>query len=69
MTFYANSHLIAVTKHYYAVKLVSMEQDFGAVNNELAILGRVKHPFVIRLEEVFRSATKVKIKKVLKYFF
>lgn len=49
----------AVSKRYFAVKLVSTDQDFGAVNNELTILGRVKHPFVIRLEEVFRSATKL----------
>lgn len=33
--------------------------DFGAVNNELSILSRVQHPFVIRLEEVFRSASKL----------
>uniref|UniRef100_A0A915NUE0 Protein kinase domain-containing protein n=1 Tax=Meloidogyne floridensis TaxID=298350 RepID=A0A915NUE0_9BILA len=48
-----------ITKRYYAVKLVNTDQDFGAVNNELTILGRVKHPFVIRLEEVFRSPTKL----------
>nr|CAD2157039.1 unnamed protein product [Meloidogyne enterolobii] len=48
-----------ITKRYFAVKLVNTDQDFGAVNNELTILGRVKHPFVIRLEEVFRSPTKL----------
>uniref|UniRef100_A0AC35GUI1 Protein kinase domain-containing protein n=1 Tax=Panagrolaimus sp. PS1159 TaxID=55785 RepID=A0AC35GUI1_9BILA len=48
-----------VTKEYYAVKLVSSSSDFGAVNNELSILSRVQHPFVIRLEEVFRSASKL----------
>ncbi|KAI3416126.1 hypothetical protein GPALN_005675 [Globodera pallida] len=48
-----------ISKRFYAVKLVSTEQDFGAVNNELSILSRVQHPFVIRLEEVFRSATKL----------
>lgn len=39
-----------LTKQYYAVKLVS--SDCGAVNNELSILSRVSHPYVIRLEEV-----------------
>uniref|UniRef100_A0A1I8BUQ0 Protein kinase domain-containing protein n=1 Tax=Meloidogyne hapla TaxID=6305 RepID=A0A1I8BUQ0_MELHA len=48
-----------VTKRYFAVKLVNTDQDFGAVNNELTILGRVKHHFVIRLEEVFRSPSKL----------
>lgn len=41
-----------LTHKYYAVKLVS--SDCGTVNNELAILSRVQHPFVIRLEEVCR---------------
>lgn len=42
-----------VTRHFYAVKLVSA--DCGTVNNELSILSRVSHPFVIRLEEVIIS--------------
>ncbi|VDD94482.1 unnamed protein product [Enterobius vermicularis] len=46
-----------LTKQYYAVKLVS--SDCGAVNNELSILSRVSHPYVIRLEEVFKSSSKL----------
>uniref|UniRef100_A0A7E4VM11 Protein kinase domain-containing protein n=1 Tax=Panagrellus redivivus TaxID=6233 RepID=A0A7E4VM11_PANRE len=46
-------------REYFAVKLVSSSSDFGAVNNELTILSRVQHPFVIRLEEVFRSNSKL----------
>src|SRR5690606_17957084 len=48
-----------VTGEYYAVKLVSSDSDFGAVNNELSILSRVQHAFVIRLEEVFRGTSKL----------
>ena len=64
-----------LVSEYYAVKLVSSSSgmsrilvfknkktfilDFGAVNNELGILSRVQHPFVIRLEEVFRGASKL----------
>lgn len=33
--------------------------DFGAVNNELTILSRVQHPYVIKLEEVFRGVSKL----------
>lgn len=39
-----------ISRKYFAVKLVS--SDCGSVNNELSILSRVSHPFVIRLEEV-----------------
>ncbi|VDM83900.1 unnamed protein product [Strongylus vulgaris] len=39
-----------ISRKYFAVKLVS--SDCGSVNNELNILSRVSHPFVIRLEEV-----------------
>ncbi|VDN94297.1 unnamed protein product, partial [Brugia pahangi] len=46
-----------LTHKYYAVKLVSA--DCGTVNNELAILSRVQHPFVIRLEEVFKSSSRL----------
>uniref|UniRef100_A0A1I7VEU7 Protein kinase domain-containing protein n=1 Tax=Loa loa TaxID=7209 RepID=A0A1I7VEU7_LOALO len=46
-----------LTHKYYAVKLVS--SDCGTVNNELSILSRVQHPFVIRLEEVFKSSSRL----------
>lgn len=39
-----------VTNQFFAVKLVS--SDCGTVNNELSILSRVSHPYVIKLEEV-----------------
>lgn len=42
-----------VTRKYFAVKVVN--GDCGAVNNELNILSRLSHPFVIRLEEVCSS--------------
>jgi protein serine kinase H len=51
-----------VTRQYFAVKLVSSDSgylDINAVNNELTILSRVQHPYVIRLEEVFRSTSKL----------
>ncbi|KAI6231264.1 Serine/threonine-protein kinase H1-like protein [Aphelenchoides besseyi] len=48
-----------LTRQYYAVKLVSSDSDINAVNNELAILSRVQHPFVIRLEEVLRGANRL----------
>ncbi|KAK0423603.1 hypothetical protein QR680_008231 [Steinernema hermaphroditum] len=51
-----------ITRQYYAVKLVSIENnlvDANSVNNELSILSRVSHPFVIRLEEVFKSSTRL----------
>ncbi|CAD5208606.1 unnamed protein product [Bursaphelenchus xylophilus] len=48
-----------LTKQFYAVKLVSSDSDINAVNNELSILSRVQHPFVIRLEEVLRGANKL----------
>ncbi len=41
-----------LSRQFFAVKLVSA--DLGAVDNELNILSRVSHPFVIRLEEVSR---------------
>lgn len=42
-----------LTRQFYAVKMVvSSNTDINAVNNELSILSRVNHPFVIRLEEV-----------------
>uniref|UniRef100_A0AC35U1C2 Protein kinase domain-containing protein n=1 Tax=Rhabditophanes sp. KR3021 TaxID=114890 RepID=A0AC35U1C2_9BILA len=48
-----------ITGVYYAVKIVTPDRELGqAVNNEIAILGRVSHPFVIRLEEVFRNGPK-----------
>lgn len=43
-----------ITRQFFAVKLVS--SDCGAVNNELNILSRLSHPFVIRLEEVVFSS-------------
>ncbi|KAK6039576.1 hypothetical protein COOONC_22918 [Cooperia oncophora] len=46
-----------ISRKYFAVKLVS--SDCGSVNNELNILSRVSHPFVIRLEEVFKSSSKL----------
>lgn len=46
-----------VTRKYFAVKVVN--GDCGAVNNELNILSRLSHPFVIRLEEVFKSSSKL----------
>ncbi|XGW19873.1 hypothetical protein V3C99_003591, partial [Haemonchus contortus] len=46
-----------ISRKYFAVKLVS--SDCGSVNNELSILSRVSHPFVIRLEEVFKSSSKL----------
>lgn len=46
-----------ITRQFFAVKLVSA--DCGAVNNELSILSRVSHPFVIRLEEVFKSSSRL----------
>ncbi|VBB33256.1 unnamed protein product, partial [Acanthocheilonema viteae] len=46
-----------LTHKYYAVKLVS--SDCGTVNNELSILSRVQHPHVIRLEEVFKSSSRL----------
>lgn len=46
-----------LTRQFFAVKLVS--SDCGAVNNELSILSRVSHPFVIRLEEVFKSSSRL----------
>ncbi|KAM3720546.1 Serine/threonine-protein kinase [Dirofilaria immitis] len=46
-----------LTHKYYAVKLVS--SDCGTVNNELSILSRVQHPFVIKLEEVFKSSSRL----------
>ncbi|KAI1713545.1 protein kinase domain-containing protein [Ditylenchus destructor] len=49
-----------ITKQFYAVKLVQItNSDFGAVNNELTILSRVQHPYVIKLEEVFRGVSKL----------
>ncbi|RCN30669.1 hypothetical protein ANCCAN_23557 [Ancylostoma caninum] len=42
-----------ISRKYFAVKLVS--SDCGSVNNELNILSRVSHPFVIRLEEDQRN--------------
>lgn len=39
-----------MTKKFFAVKLVAA--DCGSINNELQILSRVRHQFVIRLEEV-----------------
>ncbi|KAI6229724.1 Serine/threonine-protein kinase H1-like protein [Aphelenchoides fujianensis] len=48
-----------LTRQFYAVKLVSQDSDINAVNNELAILSRVQHPFVIRLEEVLRGANRL----------
>ncbi|KAI6175070.1 Serine/threonine-protein kinase H1-like protein [Aphelenchoides bicaudatus] len=44
------------TRQFYAMKTVSENPDINAVNNELAILSRVQHPFVIKLEEVMRGA-------------
>ncbi|EPB78846.1 kinase domain protein [Ancylostoma ceylanicum] len=46
-----------ISRKYFAVKLVS--SDCGSVNNELNILSRVSHPFVIRLEEVFKSSSRL----------
>uniref|UniRef100_A0A0M3HR31 Protein kinase domain-containing protein n=1 Tax=Ascaris lumbricoides TaxID=6252 RepID=A0A0M3HR31_ASCLU len=47
-----------ITRQFFAVKLVS--SDCGAVNNELNILSRLSHPFVIRLEEVvFKSSSRL----------
>lgn len=46
-----------LTRQFFAVKLVS--SDCGAVNNELSILSRVSHPYVIRLEEVFKSSSRL----------
>uniref|UniRef100_A0A0K0E550 Protein kinase domain-containing protein n=1 Tax=Strongyloides stercoralis TaxID=6248 RepID=A0A0K0E550_STRER len=49
-----------ITGTFYAVKVVTPDRDMGqSVNNELSILSRVSHPFVIRLEEVFRGASKL----------
>jgi protein serine kinase H len=45
----------------YAVKLVPAKNGTGPFENELAILNRLSHPFVIRLEEIFRSQTRVYI--------
>ncbi|GMR53329.1 hypothetical protein PMAYCL1PPCAC_23524, partial [Pristionchus mayeri] len=46
-----------MTKKFFAVKLVAA--DCGSINNELQILSRVRHQFVIRLEEVFKSSTRL----------
>ncbi|CAI4228536.1 unnamed protein product [Auanema sp. JU1783] len=46
-----------VTRKFFAVKLVA--SDCGSINNELTILSRVSHPFVIRLEEVFKCSTRM----------
>ncbi|CAJ0565199.1 unnamed protein product, partial [Mesorhabditis spiculigera] len=46
-----------ISRNYFAVKLVAA--DCGAVNNELHILSRLQHPNVIRLEEVFKSSSRL----------
>lgn len=46
-----------ISRNYFAVKLVAA--DCGAVNNELHILSRLQHPYVIRLEEVFKSSSRL----------
>ncbi|CAD6199765.1 unnamed protein product [Caenorhabditis auriculariae] len=46
-----------VSRKFFAVKVVAA--DCGAVNNELSILSRLSHPYVIRLEEVFKSSSRM----------
>ncbi|PAV57607.1 hypothetical protein WR25_03453 [Diploscapter pachys] len=46
-----------ISRKFFAVKLVSTE--IGGIDNELSILSRVSHPNVIRLEEVFKSSSKL----------
>ncbi|CAI5439084.1 unnamed protein product [Caenorhabditis angaria] len=44
------------TRKCFAVKVVLA--DCGSVDNELNILSRLSHPYVIQLEEVFKTASK-----------
>ena len=43
----------------FAMKLIPANRGKGPFENELAILSRVSHPHIIRLQEVFRTSSRI----------
>lgn len=48
-----------ITRQRYAIKLIEAKEGTAAFETELAILSRIRHPYVVQLIETYRSRTRL----------